>query len=377
MDTNSCNLDKQYSDFWRYWESITNYISSLIDQALKLSVSDPLRTEVAITLASRLRVLLHDSDNNRSLSYRLGLKSEFYFQVQKSCNTLDNLPSNMVFSSVLTSIMISGNNVYCKANAFEPSEDILYTFDAWWNEIVIDSKYAESSHVTRRDIILTLANKEGGAHVDGKYPQSYYQVQFGNGFCLLLPSGEEKFISNNVYAESVLVIAQEFLNAWLIYRNLRPNTFSITPSKYKILQLTYYQDHPKGVQKRYRFMRYRHGELEKSIMLLFDYYHPASYHLLDLFQISKVFNIGDILYAMVVDLSSPSHQIVYARTDNCEIHRVLLKCNSGYKVFESENSMDSSEQCKSLDEVLAELSPMSPSLFKQFLDKQVIDICSI
>ena len=58
-----------------------------------------------------------------------------------------------------TSTIITNDTIYCKVNEFTPNENILYTFDAWWNEIIIDSKCEELSQISRRDVIFNTSLK--------------------------------------------------------------------------------------------------------------------------------------------------------------------------------------------------------------------------
>jgi hypothetical protein len=46
------------------------------------------------------------------------------------------------------------------------------TFNHWWNEPVLGARH-RTAPLTRRDFILALANKEGGAHVDPELDAIY------------------------------------------------------------------------------------------------------------------------------------------------------------------------------------------------------------
>lgn len=223
-------------------ESIVVYIEDHLKQAREFELTNPLRTEYAIDLAVKLRVLLNDENANISLLRLLKIKDDFRFQALVEENALINAPSNMCYSSLLTSLCITNGGLYCKSNEYQPTEDLLLTFDTWWNEIVIDSKSAQLSQISRRDIVLTLADKEGGAHVDSNYDEAYYQAVKTKGIVLITPKGEERTIQNDTYAEAMLYIAKEFLNAYYIHKRLKPYKYRKESSKYKILQLTYFRE---------------------------------------------------------------------------------------------------------------------------------------
>lgn len=52
-----------------------------------------------------------------------------------------------------------------------------YTFDDWWNEVIFDDK---SNVFTRKDIILFVANNDGGAHVDPELKESFFLLSKQN-----------------------------------------------------------------------------------------------------------------------------------------------------------------------------------------------------
>lgn len=77
----------------------------------------------------------------------------------------------------------------------------------WWNEIVINDK--EDVLVTRRDIVKTIADKEGGAHYDPNYSYEYYKTCIKNNEDIK----SEMIVYNNLYFCSLLTIAKEYLYA--------------------------------------------------------------------------------------------------------------------------------------------------------------------
>lgn len=351
------------------------YIESTVKQALQLECTDSLRAEYAIAIATRLRVLLNDEGRNDSLTKMLGIKDHLVFPAI-SKEPLANAPANMMFTSLLTSFIIKNKDAFYKANEFSNAEDLLYTFDAWWNEIVIDSKYEQFSQISRRDVILTLADKEGGAHVDKTYDIAYYQAIRSKSIQVMDSQGKEIAISNDVYTEAALYIAQEFINAYRIYTNLQPQTYERSESKYKIFQLIYYRqitnDKKTLFQKRYRFLRYTHGNPNNAIMFFFDYYQLAEYRLLDLYRVSKFYPNEGMHSAVVIDIASNSHRIVYARTPNCEQHVILWKNKDAYKIINTETDFNNTDGFASLDEITKQLYPSEPKDFDEYFTKQIM-----
>lgn len=350
------------------------YIENTAKQALQLECTDSLRSEYAIAIATRLRVLLNDEGRNNSLTKMLGIKDHLVFPAI-SKDPLANAPANMMFTSLLTSFNIKNKEAFYKANDFSNAEDLLYTFDAWWNEIVIDSKHEKFSQISRRDVILTLADKEGGAHVDEIYDTSYYQAKSNNMHFIDSLGNEIKF-ANDVYTEAALYIAQEFINAYLIFIRLKPQTYTKTNTHFKIFQLTYYREVTRGkstfYQKRYRFLRYTYGEPNNAIMFFFDYYQLADYKLLDLYRISKIYPKQELHSAAVINLSSNSYRIVYARTPNCEQHVILWKNKDLYKLINTEDDFNNTDGFVSLNEITKQLYPTEPNAFDEYFKKQIM-----
>ncbi len=370
-------MKKEIAELQQKLDASILYIKDQLKRAQGLDLTDPLREEYAISLAAKLRVLLNDENNNVSLLHRLGIKNKLRFQAIKEYSILTKSPANMLFSSLLTSLCTINEELFCKVNDFDPAEDLMYTFDAWWNEIIIDSKFQHLSQISRRDVILTLTDKEGGAHVDPNYDDAHYQARGYKGVVYKTSNGEEKLISNDVYAEAMLFIAMEFLNSYLIHINISPYLFQTETSRHKILQLTYFRQ--KEIrdrvvyEKRYRFLRYKTGEINKYIMVLFDYYQPASYRILDLYQICKRYENGNFRYAHVIDLNSHSVQIVYARTEDCRTHKVLLKNKNKFKIIDSLDTEANHVGFKRIKEIVSELSPDAPDAFEVYFSKQIVD----
>jgi len=83
-------------------------------------------------------------------------------------------------------------------------------FPDWWNKIVIiDSLKTKFS---RRDLVLALANKDGGAHVDPALDESYNNLSRKNsvGWIAHHSSGVETPV-NEIELYSVRQIAYELL----------------------------------------------------------------------------------------------------------------------------------------------------------------------
>lgn len=366
-------MKKNRDVLYKKINNIVTHLEDLVIQALQLKCTNPLRAEIAITIATKLRVLLNDEGRNVSLSTILGFKHEYVFPAN-NVGSFANIPGNLVFTSILTSICVENDKVYYCANEFSIVEDLLYKFDAWWNEIIIDSKYEMFSQISRRDVILTLADKEGGAHVDEVYDAAHYQTVRNERISCVDSQGNEILFSNDVYSEAALYIAQEFLNAYKIFLNIKPHTFEKKETEYKIFQLKYCREtngsNKRFTQERYRFIKYKYGDPNTGIIFAFDSYQLATYWLLDLYEISPMQGYQS---SAVIDLSSNSHRIVYARTPNCECRAILWKFQDKYKIINTEKDLYNGEWFRCLDDIAKQLYPENPNAFDKYWGKQIMD----
>lgn len=61
-------------------------------------------------------------------------------------------------------------------------------FDAWWNQVVFVDDRRET--LSRRDLILALANQDGGAHVDPGLSEKYARLSRHNSLGWVLAPGD-------------------------------------------------------------------------------------------------------------------------------------------------------------------------------------------
>ena len=142
-------------------------------------------TTEAKRLALTLRLLLHDTTNSKSLLGQLGLKNRIFYD-SSSFERYNGTPWDV---GVYTGLIGQCINIETEQISYIPildrSADKEGTrwvgFEEWWNMVVIKD---EVGHIfSRRDLILTMANKDGGAHIDpiltGKYAAISRQNSLG------------------------------------------------------------------------------------------------------------------------------------------------------------------------------------------------------
>lgn len=159
-------------------------------------------------LAVNIRLLLYDTDKSRSLLGQLSIKSNmgFYDTAKRMTPGDFNLippllqmtmgPAGAGFQPLLDSILPN-----------DPPKKVL--FDAWWEGVVLPIQVGAG--FTRRDLVLAVANKDGGAHVDPELDKRYVEVSRYNALGWTINvDGEEKNFEDPVLM-SLRQIAHELL----------------------------------------------------------------------------------------------------------------------------------------------------------------------
>lgn len=125
-------------------------------------------------LANTLRLLLHETKTCRSLVGQIGQGDARFLS-----SLCPDSPGNQFTYSGLTSMVVSPSIIkYIPHLDDIPTEFLrLLSFEDWWNEIIIRDK---KNVFTRKEIILHVADKDGGAHVDPKLEGDYAELSRNN-----------------------------------------------------------------------------------------------------------------------------------------------------------------------------------------------------
>lgn len=150
---------KDYSDMMKHFKeqrsfmkrSMQSYDSGFEDEAQRI--------------ATIIRILLHDTNKSTSLFKHLDLKNK----VQFLSTAGGYIPANLLsYEGILAASR--GGYYLPVSSGSDKVEGILHQFDDWWNQIILDDK---ANLFTRKDLILEVANTDGGAHVDDKLNEAY------------------------------------------------------------------------------------------------------------------------------------------------------------------------------------------------------------
>lgn len=135
-------------------------------------------TIVAKSIATAVRVLMHDTSLSHSLIGQLELKDEKFFDTSFSAESIPNVKD---LTRVGSFCGLVGMSVCASAKAFIPYLDEVpkeicgyVGFDDYWNRIIFIDQYNNS--FSRKELILAVANQDGGAHVSPDIDKKYRQL---------------------------------------------------------------------------------------------------------------------------------------------------------------------------------------------------------
>ena len=183
--------------------------SHLIEQISFLESSaesfDAGTEEEAKRLAVTIRILVHDTSSSHALLKLIGKCPDFYD------TTLDFDPNNIMGHAGLISILIDPPQFRYVANLDNTPPNVvkMIKFKKWWEKIVfIDEK---GRKLSRKDLITTAANQDGGAHVDPSLNETYADIsRKGLKYSIDNNGTEEKFM-NKPERAAIRQIAHEVL----------------------------------------------------------------------------------------------------------------------------------------------------------------------
>jgi hypothetical protein len=131
-------------------------------------------TSEAKRLAVALRILLHDTTRSRSVLGQLGIKERLLW-----CDTAtDYDPENLMTQAGLTQIQLEPAGATFVPRLSQGVVKPKLPFEMWWNAVVVAD--AAQSLFTRRTLVLTVADRDGGAHVDPQLDAAYSALTRGN-----------------------------------------------------------------------------------------------------------------------------------------------------------------------------------------------------
>ena len=144
----------------------------------------------AIRIAAAIRILIHDTKNSKSLLKQLekkdipffdssiGENEQAFFEISNLDKVVMGGKEDLPYAALLAKKMYGPGQTKLEYlpivfySRFDNNRHLRpVPFDVWWSLVVFDDY--NGNKLTRKDLILTMTNKDGGAHVDEKLPSQY------------------------------------------------------------------------------------------------------------------------------------------------------------------------------------------------------------
>lgn len=140
-------------------------------------------------LAVALRILLHESRQSKSLLGQLGMLDQVFLD-----SSSPHLAENLLTHTGLLGVVVGTNDPPHHLAKLDLDPDVqtysTVEFKFWWEETVIIDDL-KGSQFTRKDIVRSIADMDGGAHVDSTLDEKYAKIreepfwQYLNGLPIL------------------------------------------------------------------------------------------------------------------------------------------------------------------------------------------------
>lgn len=174
-------------------------------------------------MALAVRILAYDRGNSKSLLGQLGMKEQKFIS---TCAPM--FEPTLTAQRGLIYASMGGSSSKYRAMLDDVPEKEELDFEDWWNEkifLVKETNGEESSEIffTRKDIILAVADQDGGAHVDPELKASYQKLSRQNLLGNMMSDGDKWTPYNNPERATIRQIAHEVLKTFVDGYEKMPN----------------------------------------------------------------------------------------------------------------------------------------------------------
>lgn len=157
-------------------------------------------------MATALRVMLHKSRHSQPILDQLRLRTGRFFTVAEPLN-----PNNVLSECNLVYLRGSlSGAAYVPQLELRPGFKHRMPFPEWWVRPI--AKGQDGQTMSRMDIVLSVADTDGGAHVDGELPPKYASFRAGKflGWYFIVEGQKAELIESPEYG-CIRAIAHEVL----------------------------------------------------------------------------------------------------------------------------------------------------------------------
>ena len=196
----------------RFREHLVQQLSFLENSCASFDAG---HTGEAIRMATVMRVLLHQTAHSTSLLSHLECRDVLLLSTCPnafSIGPFEGLTPH--YFQGLVKMSLGGGGLTFGAAHGDPESERLLPAEEWWEQVV--SILDPHTHLRRRDIILSAANQDGGAHVDETLNSSYARLAEDGAmgtYFVHTPEGESREALTDAHLHSLRQMAYELLNS--------------------------------------------------------------------------------------------------------------------------------------------------------------------
>lgn len=159
-------------------------------------------------LANAIRILVHDTRHSTSLLGQLGLKDRHFYDTADPWD-----PRNLLTHQGLVAMRLSlgggSADAAYDATLDEGLNKRMVPFEDWWDRIVFVDD--DRNKLTREDLVLTVANQDGGAHVDPALDEVYTKLTRENSMGWTFKAGSVERPMESPHFAAVRQVAHEVI----------------------------------------------------------------------------------------------------------------------------------------------------------------------
>lgn len=212
--------EKEMSGVPQTRESLQKHLAEQLGFLLRSARSyDKGYVDEAKRLATTIRILVHDTSKSMSLLGQLGLKSLLFYDT-----AVDEEPKNILpHGGLIQMVFGEFGATYFPYLDGELSSGVPRSvpFDEWWNRVIFRNK--EGHQLSRRDLVLAVANQDGGAHVDPTLNEAYSKLSREGGMGWVYVTPGKTYTIRPPELASVRQIAHEVLKTLKPHYEAHPN----------------------------------------------------------------------------------------------------------------------------------------------------------
>ncbi len=200
-------------------EIAQNYLDgNLALMTIAAKLYDEGNQDEAINLAVSTRALFHSIAKAESLISQLQIKNNIFI-LSTTTQYIPAKPGS--YYGLLGEILAEGEeskgDLLPMCQVDKEFVNKWHGFDDWWNELVVNDN---GFSLSRKEVVLTIANQNGGAHIGADYDENYAALVRDASGWIHADNQESIFSYNRAYA-TMRQIAFEIMKSFEYYNKIK------------------------------------------------------------------------------------------------------------------------------------------------------------